>query len=245
MLDFIEDRMRHPGGRGLLHRLPADRARLQNPHMHLLEACIAGFEASGHAASRRWPASWLRCSIRASSTPERGTLGEYFDENCNRAGGDAGHHVERGHHYFWVWCLAAAGRLFGLPVEAEMRALARFAEWSGIDAAGAVRNAVRDDGTVLDGGSRAWPNTERVKAAVALSGALGDETSGMLDQSLTLLLDRYLHADGGWTDAFDAGGRPAARAMPVSSCYCVFLAIVEAGRVTGYLAAPRPPAPVR
>jgi N-acylglucosamine 2-epimerase/mannose-6-phosphate isomerase len=230
-LDFIDRHMRHPGGEGFLHALPPEGPRLQNPHMHLLEACLAGHAASGHARFERIAQEIVGLFRTRFFDRSTGTLGEYFNADWTRVTDDRGRLVEPGHQMEWAWILAEAGRRFGIDVAGEMRALVEFAEHHGVDPAGAVRNAVRDDGVVLDGGSRTWPNTERIKAAVALYEVFGDDPRPVLHQSVALLLDRYLLPDGGWIDAFDAEGRPIATAMPVSTFYHVFLALAEALRI--------------
>ena len=48
-LDYIEGHMRHPGGEGYWNSLPPQGWRQQNPHMHLTEACLAAYEATGEA----------------------------------------------------------------------------------------------------------------------------------------------------------------------------------------------------
>ena len=96
-------------------------------------------------------------------------------------------------------------------------------------------NSVRDDGTPVDRGSRTWPNTERIKAAVALHELDGADPEPVFRSSGQLLLGRYLaHAPRGtWIDAFDAGGRPLAESIPTSTLYHLFLAFAEVLRVSG------------
>ena len=48
-LDFIQRSMRAPNG-GFVSKLPDDGVLLQNPHMHLTEACLAAFEGERRSA---------------------------------------------------------------------------------------------------------------------------------------------------------------------------------------------------
>ena len=111
----------------------------------------------------------------------------------------------------------------------------RFAEAHGVDAAtGMTYNSVRDDGVALDAGSRSWPNCERIKAAIALWELDGVEPGPVIDAAAGVLLRRYLAREpaGIWMDAFDAEGHEAARTVPASTLYHVFLAFAEVLRVT-------------
>ena len=235
-LDFIEHRMRHPGGLGFHSELPPDGFRLQNPHMHLTEACLAAFEASG---DKRFGDEALalvdlfqtRLFNRAS-----GTLAEQFTDDWSRAPGEAGRLVEPGHQMEWAWILNSARKTLGIDTAAEIRAAVSFAERYGVDPqTAATYNAVRDDGSPIDRGSRTWPNTERLKAAVALYELDEVDPAPVIDRTVDLLFDRYLAREprGTWIDAFDAEGRPQSQMIPASTLYHVFLAFAEVLRISG------------
>jgi N-acylglucosamine 2-epimerase/mannose-6-phosphate isomerase len=92
---------------------------------------------------------------------------------------------------------------------------------------------------VLDGGSRSWPNTERIKGQLALFELFGRDTRDAVAGSARVLLDRYLAVTprGSWIDDFDRSGRPIATAAPTSTLYHVFLAFAEILRLEPRLAA--------
>jgi len=235
-LDFIDRRLRPAGGEGFLHTWPADGPRLQNPHMHLLEASLAAFEASG---DRRFldRATEVVGLFRRRFFDGR-TLAEYFTDDWRRLPGAQGRIVEPGHQFEWAWILASYQRLAGQDFSAEAAALVEFSEGHGVDATTQVTfNQVRDDGVVLDGGSRSWPNTERIKGHLALFELSGRDPRAAVAGSTRLLLDRYLAVAprGSWMDAFDAEGRPAATAAPTSTLYHVFLAFAEILRLEASL----------
>ena len=232
-LTCVESRMAHPLG-GFLHALPALGPRIQNPHMHLLEACIACFEASQHPRFEAVARQIVILFQKHFYDPNTQTLGEYFNDDLSRISGDQGQIIEPGHQLEWAWILAQAHRLFGLDVKDEARGLIAFAEKYGVDPKShAAVNTVNLDGSHRDNGSRTWPNTERVKAAVAGQEILGLDTTAMLSQSVGLLLDRYLAVTpyGGWLDAFDAEGKSSAKTIPVSTFYHIFLAFAEVLRL--------------
>lgn len=228
-LDFIEARMRHPAG-GFRNTLPHTGWRQQNPHMHLTEAALAAYEATGEKRFETLGRELVGLFRTKFLDPAAGTLGEYFTDDLVLAPGDPGRHVEPGHQFEWTWILNSCRRHFGLDLAAEMRATAAFAEAHGVDAASAATwNAVTADGTPVDRGSRTWPNCERLKAAIALQDLDGVDPAPVLNAGCRLLLERYLarRPAGTWTDAFDADSRPAADAIPASTLYHVFLAFSE------------------
>jgi mannose/cellobiose epimerase-like protein (N-acyl-D-glucosamine 2-epimerase family) len=234
-LDFIEQHMRHPGGLGFWHQLPPEGFRLQNPHMHLTEACLAAFEATGEQRFADHAKALVKLFQTKFFDAASGTLAEYFNDDWSRAAGDDGRITEPGHQMEWAWILNAARKLLGIDTAAEIRAAIRFAETYGVDHITAVTyNAVRDDGTPIDRGSRTWPNTERLKAAVALYELDGVDPAPVIDPTVELLLQRYLSHNpaGTWIDAFDGNGKPTAKNVPASTLYHVFLAFAEVLRIS-------------
>jgi N-acylglucosamine 2-epimerase/mannose-6-phosphate isomerase len=234
-LDFIEQHMRHPGGPGFWHQLPPEGFRLQNPHMHLTEACLAAFEATGDPRFASQAKALVKLFQTKFFDAASGTLAEYFNDDWSRAAGDEGRITEPGHQMEWAWILNSARRLLGLDTAAEIRAAIQFAEKHGVDHRNALTyNVVRDDGMPIDRGSRTWPNTERLKAAVALYELDGVDPARVIDPTVELLLQRHLsnNPPGTWIDAFDGDGKPTAKNVPVSTLYHVFLAFAEVLRIS-------------
>lgn len=228
-LDVIEARFRHAGGEGYLNAIPPDGPRQQNPHMHLLEACLAAYEAFGDARFATVAESLTILFTRRLFDDATGTLAEFFEEDWSRAAGEAGRRVEPGHHFEWAWILNDRQRLLGGDMTRYIEALVAFAERHGISPTGFAVDALRDDGAVVEGGSRTWPNTERIKGHLALFERTGRDPSAPVAQATRLLLDRYFDVPvrGGWMDRFDAGGAGVAKDMPTSTFYHVFLAFAE------------------
>ena len=234
-LDFIEAHMRAPGGEGFIHQLPAEGWRQQNPHMHLTEACLAAFEATGEARFSNVAKELIGLFQTRFFDLKSQTLAEYFTDDLSRAPGDEGRIVEPGHQFEWTWILNQGRKLLGIDAAREIRALAVFAERHGVEEANcAAYNQIRDDGSAIDKGSRTWPNTERLKSAIALYELDGIDPSNVVRSSGELLLDRYLaHSPRGtWIDAFDADGKPVVDTIPASTLYHVFLAFAEVLRVS-------------
>ena len=230
---FIRDRMRTPIG-GFWHALPgADHIR-QNPHMHLAEACLVGFEVTGDDIFLETAREVVE--LFATRFFARGTLGERFDLNWARLPGG----VEPGHQFEWSWILASYQRLSGEAVGDLAVGSAEFAERHGVDpGTRAVYDALNEDGSVLRSSSRLWPNTERIKAALALFELDSRDPRGALASSTGLLFGRYFGASkpGLWIDQFDANGKALATTTPASCVYHVFLAFAEMLRLEPRIAA--------
>ena len=234
-LDFIEKHMRHPSGLGFWHELPAKGWRQQNPHMHLTEACLAAYEATGETRFAETARKLIDLFGLKLFDLRSGTLAEFFSDDWSRAPGEEGRIVEPGHQLEWAWILNAARKQLKLDTAEMIRALVKFAEAHGVDKATNVTfNSLRDDGVPLDRGSRSWPNTERMKAVVAMWELDGIDPAPVIEGSSKLLLDRYFGREpaGTWIDAFDADGRPLNKTVPASTLYHVFLAFAEVLRIS-------------
>lgn len=234
-LDFIEQHMRHPSGLGFRHELPAQGWRLQNPHMHLAEACLASFDTTGEPRFRDIACELATLFQSRFFDFKSATLAEYFSDDWTRAPGEQGRITEPGHQLEWAWILNSCRKAFGLDLADTIRKCVSFAEQRGVDpVTSAVYNAVRDDGAPIDRSSRTWPNTERIKAAVALCELDDGGLSSAATDSISLLFNRYLDKPiaGAWLDTFDAKGRSTADHIPASTLYHVFLAFAEVLRIS-------------
>lgn len=234
-LDFIEAKLRVTGGEGFWHEQPPKGWRQQNPHMHLTEACLVAFEATGEARFSTLARELVSLFTTRFFDLETQTLAEYFTEGLARAPGEDGRITEPGHQFEWSWILNACRKLLGMQLAPQIRALASFAEHNGVDpATGIAFNQVRDDGTPIDRASRTWPNTERIKSAIALHELDGVDPSSVIETSGRVLFDRYLsqNTPGTWIDLIDASGKPVPGNAPASTLYHVFLAFAEVLRVS-------------
>jgi len=236
-LDAIEHHLAAPG-RGFLSNPRATGSRDQNPHMHLLEAALTAFDATGedrYADLARGLVDLARQFIHA---PRSGLVLQHFDAEWRPAVGAPGRRVEPGHQFEWAWLLAEAAEALDLDHADWMGALVRRAEMSGVNReTGLVHNAVDVDGAVLNAHSRSWTNAERLKAGLALLGAGDPEGAATADAGARALLEKHLgqHAEtpfasGCWIEEFDAAGRPASQTVPASVVYHLMLAVTEAMR---------------
>ncbi|MEZ0000125.1 mannose/cellobiose epimerase-like protein (N-acyl-D-glucosamine 2-epimerase family) [Sinorhizobium fredii] len=232
--DFINTHMRHPSGKGFLVEKPATGPRLQNPHMHLLEAALVNYEATQDDRFKALADEIVDLFIACFFDQATSTLAEYFTEDWSRDPGQSGQLVEPGHQFEWAWILANYQRLTGRKVGEHIEALVRFAERHGVRRDNHLTcNVVSSDGKVLDAGSRVWPNTERIQAAVAMFEFAGEDPRAIFEASTRALFDHFLHgcAAGNWIDRIDADGRTCVDHVPVSTLYHLMIAFAEMLRV--------------
>jgi len=238
-LDFVQQKMAAPHG-GFWQWLPPSGPRLQNPHMHAIEASLALFEASGE--QRFLDQARDIEALFTGAFFDGATLGERFTQDWRRLGGEEGRVLEPGHHFEWAWILGRYQHATGKDMAPQAQALTAFGE-AGVDPKTHMAiDAISVDGVALKRTSRSWPNTERIKAHLALFELTGADPSGPVNETLELLFNKYLAVEprGSWMDQFDGDGRAIAKAVPASILYHFFLCFSEVLRLEPRLSAQTP-----
>lgn len=229
-LGWIDAHMADASG-GYANSHPPDAGyRLQNPHMHMLEAALALYGTSGKTEYLDTAETLVSLFRRRFFEPRSGTLGEYYRHDWRPADGDDGDRVEPGHHYEWVWLLDQYDRATGSDTRAEAAELYRFAESFGISPdMGVVIDEVGRDGHVRLASSRLWPQTEAIKANLVMLRRGNEAAGARIVNCVDSLLARYFVSlrAGCWTDTFDATGRATATRIPASSLYHIVMAFAE------------------
>lgn len=233
-LCFINDHLRAPDGRGWFDAHMDSRDRLANPHMHLLEACLALYAASGDSDALTMADEIVTLFESGMFSAQTGALIERLDENWKpraEAGANEGMtRTEPGHCYEWASLLAIYDEIRGRDLLSWRRRMIRFADSKGRNAEGLALNAVAEDGRIIDGGRRLWPQLEMLRARMH-----HPETAaaGEAPRLLKVLEDSYLSGacPGGWMDAYDAQGCPSAQAVPASMLYHIMTAIGPLARL--------------
>ncbi len=233
----LDAQLAAPTGGGFLTQSPppVNRERLQNPHMHLIEAFLALYESTGKAA---WLArageifALLTTRFLAHDPP---VLVEYFDAAWQPQPGQRGRLWEPGHHFEWAWLLRRYSHLAGRDAVRPVRALHDIAWAQGRDSIGHIVDECEAGGGHVKASRRCWPHTEALKSlAIEAEHAGGDSAYG--ERTATVyerLFGTFLSApvEGGWIDHVGADGKPLVDYMPASTLYHVFLAIAETNRV--------------
>lgn len=189
-----------------------------NPHMHLLEACLALYEA------RREP-HWLARAQAIVELFERYFFDPVHDCVIEHFTGtwqpdpERANRIEPGHAYEWAVLLARFERHSGRDLTSWVRRLIAGADRIGRDRrTGFAYNCVAPDGTPIDGGRRLWPQTEMLRARLVVPGVTGLDQA---DALIAALFDTYL-GDAGpglWIDEYDADGKAKSDAVPASIVY--------------------------
>ncbi len=234
---WLRDHMRAPQGGFYAESRRSTTTLLQNPHMHLLEAALALFETSRETLYADLAHEILDLFATRLFDRATWTLGEFFNEDWTPLPEPDGGHVEPGHHYEWIWLLGEADRLLRADHAGEMRALADFADRWGLDPETAlVCDALGRDGRRRNAATRLWPQTEALKAQIALLEReliTTDRAASRIARIVDNLM-RHFFADcpaGAWIDHRDAQGRICVDKIPTSSFYHVFMAYAELNRL--------------
>ena len=234
ILEAVDQHLRARDG-GYAETLPPDGKRHQNPHMHFLEACLALHRSEpGNDLERphlERAAGIIDLFERFFTAGPGHLLGEHFKPGWLAPDGRDADIVEPGHQFEWVWLLHAHARATNAPVSLAAERLYSFA-CSTLDEAGRAVQEVTREGAVTDGSRRTWPQTEALKAHLAMFEASGEEAfAAAACRSFDVLMDEYLTPEGGWIDHYDATGKPLSHTMPASTGYHVVLAFAELIRI--------------
>jgi mannose/cellobiose epimerase-like protein (N-acyl-D-glucosamine 2-epimerase family) len=228
LVGFLDSGLRLPHG-GFLEGIPATLPRLQNPHMHLFEAMIATFDATGDPV---YQSDLFGLFIANLYDSRRQVLGEYFEEDWSRIEPAS---VEPGHQAEWVWLFKGFERITGCPTGRSRSQLLALALRYRDDVTGCLFDEGDADGNIRKSTRRLWPQTEIAKAWIAQAEA-GEP--GAADEALEALARPYRHylrhpVSGGWYDQFDHDNQSLVDFIPASSFYHILCAIAEAERVLG------------
>ncbi|MEL7030616.1 MAG: AGE family epimerase/isomerase, partial [Pseudomonadota bacterium] len=110
-----------------------------------------------------------------------------------------------------------------------------FAERAGCDERGLARDVVRDDGAVISPTRRLWPQTEALKACIAMTRAGREGAEARIGVITNRIFTDYLAPaiSGGWRDQLGEGGAPSGAHIPASTFYHVIGAFALAIETLG------------
>jgi mannose/cellobiose epimerase-like protein (N-acyl-D-glucosamine 2-epimerase family) len=211
--------LRHPSGTGYRENSFGSLPRKQNSHMHLLESFLAAYAATGQGEYLE------QAGVLAALLPRflngNGLLLEFFDDALRPFPYPAGTLVEPGHHHEWIWLLGKYSKASGSSQSRMMQTLYESARTGTEAQSGLAYNALWTDGRIKDGGKRLWPQTELLKAELAL------RLSG--EASVTRIFRHFLEPapEGAWIERLDENNAALRAAIPASSLYHLFLAFTE------------------
>jgi mannose/cellobiose epimerase-like protein (N-acyl-D-glucosamine 2-epimerase family) len=231
LLGFLDTHLRSPHG-GFIEGIPSTLPRRQNPQMHLFEALIATFDATGDPVYQNRAGDLFGLFIANLYDSQRQVLGEYFEEDWSKIEPVI---VEPGHQAEWVWLLKGFERITGCPTGRHRAQLLASALRYRDPRTGCLLDEGDADGNIRKFTRRLWPQTEIAKAWIAQAEVGEPGAADEALQALALLHRCYLQhpVPGGWYDQFDSDNHSLVDFIPASSFYHIICAIAEADRVLG------------
>ena len=216
---------------GFMETPDGEGIRRSNPHMHMLEAFLAWHEVTGDRVHLRRAARLIDLFRSSFFDPESWTLGEYFDHDWKPAPGEKGAWTEPGHHFEWASLLVDfAGKSGQKDLVPFARKLYASAVANGLNrATGLAYGAVSRQGLPLDRISRSWPQSEAIKAAIALDGTGGPDLKPEIEARVGRLFRWHIDPAplGLWIDRIDERGRAVATEVPASIFYHLVCALTQ------------------
>lgn len=208
------------------------KTRRQNPHMHLLEACLFAYGTWKDPAflSMADEMIFLFYNYFLDRDTKASVIEFFTDDLAPHP--DQGGSREPGHSFEWVWLLKKHAALKGDPARHDDAALRLF-DWAnrhGWDAQfGGIYDTLDPAGNVLSDTKRIWPFCEALKAnALMLTSApdrqaVKDRTADMV----RVFRDKYMDARGFWTEILNRDLSPVTDYMPGTTPYHVYFGITE------------------
>lgn len=200
--------------------------RYANPHMHLLEACLAWIELDASGTWHQLAQEIVDLAL-AHFIGTGGAIYECFNDDWSPQAGIAGRIIEPGHQFEWSWLLMKWANSTGNDaVYLVADRLQKIGEERGVARPrSVVVDAILDDFTVVEDTSRFWPQTERLKAAVARA-ERGEDAWWAVAAEAGGSLVRFLQTPikGLWWDRMSANGE-LSEAATASSLYHLVCAI--------------------
>lgn len=205
--------------------------RRANPHMHLLEAFLAWHSATGDRAFLQRAGRIIDLCKHHFFDADTWTLGEFFDDNWQPLPGLQGELCEPGHHFEWASLIVNYADETGEEKLVHMaRKLYASAIANGLNrATGLAYNSITKLGLPQDRNSRSWPQTEAVKAAIALDCHAGPDLKPEIEARVGRLFRWHIDAapTGLWIDLIDEQGRAKAKDVPASIFYHLVAALTR------------------
>lgn len=210
---------------------PIPRIRRQNPHMHLLEACLFAYETWGDPAYEAMADDMVGLFTNYFFDPRRDALVEFFSDALHPHF-EKGNHLEPGHYFEWVWLLKRHADMKGDPALHDHVAL-KLLDWANTNGwdktYGGIYDTVAPDGRVINDTKRIWPFCEALKANALMLELAPDrqEIKDRMTEMVRVFNDKYMQERGFWTEWLNRDLTPAADYMPGTTPYHVYFGITE------------------
>ncbi len=237
-LEFLCCHMRSKDGLGFIESSTRSSRRIQNPHMHLLEALLVLASCSDRPIFLTEADHLVELVQTRLVDPTTGALREFYGPSWSYIDDEFGCTTEPGHQFEWVWILSQYEKFNRKSVGSTIDALFNFAERHGIEASsGLTFDEVREDGCVLRPTFRSWPQTETLKGYLAIGERSGHFDRIRIAKIVSNIFQFYLATTpaGLWVDQLDKNKSGVSRFTPATTLYHLFLAFAELLRLESRL----------
>ena len=204
-------------------RLPMPHIREQNPQMHLTEASLAWFEATGDVAALERAQNLVAYTQARFVRSDPDMLVE-LDGVSN-----AENRVEAGHLFEWVWILGRMKQLGGRPPHGLMADLHQ----GGLRLLGGLEYLPLSqhlDGSVREATQRTWGPTEKLKGHIAMWRLNpSDDLARMIVVTASAMMTDHIHdaLPGAWIDEIGPDRQSLIQDITPATGYHLFLALQE------------------
>jgi mannose/cellobiose epimerase-like protein (N-acyl-D-glucosamine 2-epimerase family) len=215
---FIENSLRHPHG-GFVEGKPTRLPRRQNPHMHLLEACLAWLPFDANGTFRRIADEIVLLLERRFFDAQTGAIYEYFDDSLRIDESAQSAIIEPGHLYEWYWLLNQYTHATKRTVSIADR-IYDFARKYGCHN-GMLFGELTRSGVMRTNSVRLWPHAEWIRAELVHISKGNDQDLESLQSALSAFW-RFLNVpmSGLWFERYDGHKNVfLAQPVPASSLY--------------------------
>lgn len=207
-----------------------DSFKHSNPHMHMLEAFLALYSATGDRAYLSRASNIVELFKDKIFDHEHSLILELFDQDMSPIDARHGQWIEPGHMYEWAHLLATYEQLSGEKLFSYSRRMIATAETYGRSAeSGLVLDRLDPNLNVVENTSRLWPQLERLRALVRLEkggvGSFETEIERLVDKILSTYLSDI--EVGLWDDCVDREGKRISQTVPQSTFYHLITAFAE------------------
>ena len=216
---YVEAHLKDSDHGGWSQADPVELPRKANPHMHMLEAMLAYYDATGRAQALELASETVRLFETRYFNPANDVMGEFFTADWQAEASIDATVFEPGHHYEWAALLYMYDQLTGHDTLSWRRRLIRRADQSGRNPkTGFAVNAVHANGTFSNSNGRLWHQIELFRAYLMHPGLAHRAKAEAL---IERIFQTYLNAGpkGGWVDEIDADGNSVSDTVPASMLY--------------------------
>ncbi|EJF90392.1 AGE family epimerase/isomerase [Bartonella tamiae] len=234
IFSFLDHFLTVKGTQGFLENTKTEKTKIyrrSNPHMHLLECFLAWYDVTGNTDYLQRATHIVNLFKSHFFDEDTWTLGEYFDNDWQRLDNADGDLCEPGHHFEWSSLLIDYSNKKHDPHSVKLaKKLYASTIANGLNrATGLAYNTISRHGMPVDTHSRSWPQTEAIKAAIALDGNQGPDLKPEIEARVGRLFRWHIEAapKGLWIDKISENGRSIAKDVPASIFYHMITALTQ------------------